>query len=167
MLGCVADGDAEGSPNVAESLFHVKRKFLPGEDGFGLFGEERVNGRHQNIDNRSANENEQRKENNRQNNLDGDHAGVNPAAHVFGAALDDAVDPVANADAREYEGDHDDNVQNSGDEQISCELVCAYKTDGLDVCGKSGLELFCYRYVFLFHCFKYKKACDWGNRKLD
>ena len=62
---------------------------------------------------------------------------------VFGAALDDAVNPVANANAREYEGDHDDNVQNSGDEQISCELVCAYKTDGLDVCGKSGLELFC------------------------
>lgn len=110
MLGCVADCDAEGSPNVAESLFHVKRKFFLGEDGFCLFGEERVNGRHQNVDNRSANENEQRKENNRQNNLDGDHAGVNPAVHVFGAALDDTVNPVANANAREYEGDHDDNV---------------------------------------------------------
>lgn len=58
LLGCVADGDAEGSPNVAESLLHVKRKFFPGKDGFCLFGEERVNGRHQNVDNRAADENE-------------------------------------------------------------------------------------------------------------
>ena len=143
MFRCVANCNYDGAQNVLERLLHVKRKFFPGEDCFGLFGEERVNGRHQNVDNRSANENEQRKEYDGENDLDGDHAGVNPAVHVFGAALDDAVNPVANANAREYEGDHDDNVQNSGDEQISCELVCAYKADGLDICGKSGLELFC------------------------
>lgn len=151
MFRCVANCNYDGAQNVLERLLHVKRKFFPGEDCFGLFGEERVNGRHQNVDNRSANENEQRKENDGEDNLDGDHAGVNPAVHVFGAALDDAVDPVANADAREYEGDHDDNVQNSGDEQISCELVCTDESDCRDVRSESGLDLLCERYVLLLH----------------
>lgn len=88
---------------------------------------------------------------------------MNPAVHVFGAALDDAVNPVPNADAREYKSDYYDDVQNGRDEQIFSELVCANETECLDVCGKPGLELFCGRYFLLFHYFKYKKACGWGK----
>ena len=58
LLCCVADCNHDGAQNILERLLHVKREIFPGEDGFGLFGEERVNGRHQNVDNRAADENE-------------------------------------------------------------------------------------------------------------
>ena len=74
---------------------------------------------------------------------------MNPAVHVFGAALDDAVDPVAYANAREDECDHDDDVQDGGDKQISGELVGSDETDCLDVGGEASLELFCARYCHL------------------
>ena len=58
LLCRVADGDHDSAPDILECLLHVKREFFSGEDGFGFFGKERVNGRHEDVDNRATDENE-------------------------------------------------------------------------------------------------------------
>ena len=141
LLGRVPQGNDDGPQDVLECLLQVEREFLAGEDCFGLFGKERVNRRHQDVDDCSADENEECKGNDGEDNLDADHRRVNPAVHVLDTAFDNAVNPVTNADARKYKRHNDNDVQKNGDEQISSEIVRPNQAERFEVRGKTQFKL--------------------------
>ncbi|WP_304247135.1 hypothetical protein [Fibrobacter succinogenes] len=80
-----------------------------------------------------------------------DHRGLYPAVHVFGVALYDAVNPVADSDARKNERKDHDDVEDNGQHKILAELVGPYQADRLGVGEEPAFYLFLCTNHFPFH----------------
>lgn len=162
MLCRVPEGDEECPPDVLYGLLRIEGKLLTGEDGLRFFRKQRVDGRHKDIHDGPADENEDDEEYYGEHDLDGDHAGLYPAVHVLGVPLDDAVNPVPDADSGKKEGDDQDDVEDDGQDQVLAELVFPYQAERLGVGDEPACDLFLYSYhlpVFL------KKIAPHGGAK--